>query len=911
MTEKDQRPDPDTLLARVQAEEAASRRGKLKIFFGYAAGVGKTYAMLEAARRERADGVDVVVGYVETHGRPETEALLEGLEILPPLKVSYRGITLREFDLDAALARRPQLLLVDELAHTNAPGLRHAKRWQDVEELLQAGIHVWTTLNVQHVESLNDIVAQITGVVVRETVPDAVLEQATEIELIDLTPEELLERLREGKVYVPQQAEQALQHFFQKTNLVALRELALRQVAQRVHREVQSARQERAATAPWATSERLLVCVSPSPTSAKLIRTAKRMASAFAAEWWAVSVAPAGEHAQAVAARQRLGQHLRLAEQLGAQTQMLIGADIAQTLLDFARAHNVTKILVGKTSQPRWKRFLFGTVVDALVDRSGDIDVYIIRGEEEPPTSSSRLRMLPPTRAPVSWSHYLWTALVVALCALVGWASQGWELSQANVAMIFLLGVAYVAARYGRGPAIAASLASVLVFDFFFVPPYLSFAVSDAQYLLTFMVMLIIGLLISHLTVRLREQLHAAQQLGQRTTALFHLTRQLSQVAGLDFLLSIAGKQLQDIFKGEVVIYYRKPSGELEVRYGQRDSPLAQNDKLQSLARWVADRNRPAGAGTDILPSADAFFVPLIGSQRTVGVVGIRPADPQRFADPDQRQLLETCASLIALALERDQSTLEAHEAQRQIEAEQIRNSLLNSVSHELRTPLAAIGGAAGRLLELLPANADGTQRELLQTIVDESAYLARLVDKLLEMSRLVSGTVTLNRQWHVLEEIVGSACQRLKRELAGHVLHIDLPGDLPLLYVDGLLLEQVFFNLLENAARHTPPGSQISLSARRINQHVEIRVADNGPGLPAGTETRIFEKFFRADTPGQSHRGVGLGLAICQTILRLHGGDICARNRPEGGAEFLLHLPCEQQSPSVPLDEAPAHVPA
>jgi len=471
MNRETQRPDPDVLLAQVEAEETANRRGKLKIFFGYAAGVGKTYAMLQAARRERADGVDVVVGYVETHGRPETEALLDGLEILPPLQVSYKGILLREFDLEAALRRRPQLLLVDELAHTNAPGVRHAKRWQDVEELLQAGIHVWTTLNVQHVESLNDIVAQITGVVVRETVPDAILERAPEIVLIDLPPEELLERLREGKVYVPQQAERALEHFFRRSNLVALRELALRQVAQRVHQEVLHARQARAAGVPWATKDRLLVCVGPSPTSARLIRTAKRMASSLGAEWWAVSVQPTGEHAQAVADRQRIGRHLRLAEQLGAQTQILTGTDVAETLLDFARHHNVTKILVGKTSQPRWKRFLFGTVVDTLVDRSGDIDVYIIRGEDEPSSSGTSGSVLSRPRSLQSWRNYFWTACVILFCTLIGWASQGWGLSQANVAMIFLLGVAYVAARYGRGPAIAASLASVLVFDFFFVHP--------------------------------------------------------------------------------------------------------------------------------------------------------------------------------------------------------------------------------------------------------------------------------------------------------------------------------------------------------------------------------------------------------------------------------------------------------
>jgi two-component system sensor histidine kinase KdpD len=899
-----ERPNPDELLARVQAEEARARRGKLKIFFGYAAGVGKTYAMLEAARRERADGVDVVVGYVEPHGRPETEALLQGLEVLPPRLVPYRGVTLKEFDLDAALARRPQLILVDELAHTNAEGLRHAKRWQDVEELLEAGIDVWTTLNVQHVESLNDVIAQVTGVVVRETLPDAVLERADDIELVDLTPEELIERLREGKVYIPQQAERALQNFFQKANLTALRELSLRQVAQRLSRDVQAARRERATQAPWATSERLLVCVGPSPTSAKLIRTAKRMAAAFGADWLAVAVEPHGATAATAAARQRVAQHLRLAERLGAETHTLIGDDVAQTILDFARLRNVTKIIIGKTSQPRWKRFLFGTVVDALVDKSGDIDVYVIRGEPE----ESRPPRVPERRQAFSWANYLRTAVVVTLCGLVGWLSHTLRLTETNIVMVFLLGVAYVAARYGRGPAIAASVASVLGFDFFFVPPYLRFTVNDAQYVITFAVMLLIGIVISTLTARIRDQLHAAQQLEHRTAALFRLTKQLSEVAGLEFLIGMAGQQLREIFEGEVVIFVRDAAGRLELRYGQ-DTSIARHEVNAVVARWVADHDQAAGAGTDTLPNATALFVPLVGSQRTVGAVGVRPNDPERFLDPDQRRLLETCASLIALSLERDQSVLEAHAAELRVQAEQLRNSLLSSVSHDLRTPLAAIAGASSSLLEAPPDQKPEARRELLQTIVEESRRLGRLVDNLLDMTRLTSGTVALNKQWHVLEEIVGSALARLRRELEHHAVRVDIPGDLPLLFLDGVLMEQAFVNLLENAARYTPAGSRIEITARVADKRVEIRVADDGPGLPPGSESRVFEKFFRGSTAtGDGRRGAGLGLAICQAIIQAHRGQISARNRPGGGAEFVIWLPCEEAAPRVALDEVPAN---
>jgi two-component system sensor histidine kinase KdpD len=898
-----ERPNADELLARVKADEARERRGKLKIFFGYAAGVGKTYAMLQAARREQAEGVDVVLGYVEPHGRPETEALLQGLDALPPRLIPYRGVALKEFDLDAALARHPKLILVDELAHTNAEGLRHAKRWQDVEELLEGGIDVWSTLNVQHVESLNDIIAQITSVVVRETVPDAVLERADDMELVDLTPEELMERLKEGKVYIPHQAERALQHFFQKTNLVALREMSLRQVAQRLSKDVQAARRERAPQVPWATSERLLVCVGSSPTSAKLIRTAKRMATALSADWLAVAVEPHGATEATAVARQRVAQHLRLAERLGAETHTLIGDDVAQTILDYAHSRNVTKIIIGKTFQPRWKRFLFGTVVDALVDRSGDIDVYVIRGDRE----ESRPPRPPERRATFAWGDYLRSAVVLALCALFGWLFDTLGLSETNIVMVFLLGVTYVAARYGRGPAFAASVVSVLVFDFFFVPPRLSFAVSDTQYILTFAVMVTIGLVISTLTARIRNQLQAARQIERRTAALFRLTKQLSEVAGLEFLIGMAGQQLKEIFDGEVVLFIRDAAGHLELRFGQ-DTSVARHDVNAVVARWVADHDHAAGAGTDTLPNATALFIPLIGSQRTVGAVGVKPNDPERFLDPDQRRLLETCASLIALSLERDQSVLEAHEARLRVQTEQLRNSLLSSVSHDLRTPLAAIAGATSSLLEGAPEQKPEARRELLLTILDESRRLGRLVDNLLDMTRLTSGTIALNKQWHVLEEIVGSALSRLRRELEHHTVRVDIPGDFPLLDLDGVLMEQVFFNLLENAARYTPAGSEIEVAARVPDRRAEIRVADNGPGLPPGTEVRVFEKFFRGSTvTDDARRGAGLGLAICQAIIEAHGGRISARNRPSGGAEFLISLPCEETAPHIALDEVPA----
>ncbi len=898
----DARPNPDALLARATALDDGPRRGRLKIFFGYAAGVGKTYAMLEAAHREKADGVDVVIGYVEPHGRPETEALVQGLEVLPPRPINYRGVTLREFDLDAALVRKPTLILVDELAHSNAEGLRHIKRWQDVDELLNAGIDVYTTLNVQHVESLNDVIAQITGVVVRETLPDSVLERADDIELVDLTPEELTDRLKEGKVYVPQQAARALQHYFQKANLTALREISLRQVAQRLRKDVDAARKEKAATEPWATNERLLVCVGPSPTSAKLIRTAKRMATAFGAEWLAVAIEPKGGGSSLSVARQNVAQHLRLAERLGAETHTLSGDSISPTLVEFAVSRNVTKIVVGKSSQPRWKRLLFGTVVDAILDRSGDIDVYIIRGEPDrtpPPRPFQR-------STPVAWGDYLRAAIVVVICGLVGWLSLAMQLTVANIVMVFLLGVALVAARYGRGPAIATAVVNVLVFDFFFVPPYLRFAVSDAQYLITFAVMLTIGIIISTLTSRIKDQLGAARHLQQRTDALFRLTKQLTEVAGPEFLIRTAGQQLQTIFDGEAAIFVRDGPGPVQLRHGENTS-IVRNNVNGTVAQWVTDHDQIAGLGTDTLPNATALFVPLIGSQRTLGAIGIRSNDFERFTDPDQGRLLETCASLIALSLERDQSVIEASEAKLKVQAEELRNSLLNSISHDLRTPLAVIAAASSSLLEDSSDQSESSHREILQTIADESRHLARLVENLLDMTRLEAGAAAPKKQWHVLEEIVGSALARTRRHLNKHIVRVGIPANFPLVLLDGVLMEQVIVNLLENAARYTPAGSEIDIRADRIETTVEFCVSDNGPGLPRGSESQVLEKFFRGQAAiADSRRGVGLGLAICQAIIQAHGGKIVARNRPSGGAEFVITLPADQSPPHVLLDEVP-----
>jgi len=890
------RPNPDELLAQVQAEEAQAHRGTLKIFFGYAAGVGKTYTMLETARRAKDEGRDVVVGYVEPHGRRETEALLEGLETIPDRRVEYRGVMLREFDVDAALSRRPELLLVDELAHTNAEGSRHAKRWQDVEELLAAGINVWTTLNVQHIESLNDVIGQVTGITVRETVPDRVFDSADDLELVDVSPEELLARLQAGKVYIPQQAERALRSFFQRSNLVALRELSFRHAAQRLHSDVESVRRQKAITQPWATAERLLVCAGPSPTTARVIRTAKRMAAALDAPWIAVSV-ELGGIATSNSVKEQIAQHFRLAERLGAETVTLAGQDVAGTILDYARSRNVTKLFIGKTRRPRWRRWVFRTVVDELLDNSGRIDVYVIHGEEDPKETA-------PARQPSfrkDWLPYLWAGGTIALSGAVAALFATLQMAEANIVMVFLAAVAYAAFRHGRGPAIMASVAAVLVFDFFFVPPYLTFAFGNTEYVLTFAVMLAIGLVISTLTSQLKGQVEAARLRERRTSALYHLGKQLSSLSGGMFLVASAGRQIADMCGGEVAIYLSRPKGPPELALGEATT-VAKHPVSVLVAQWVIEHNQIAGAGTDTLPNAIALFLPLTASQQTVGAVGVRVAESDRLLEPDQRRLLEACANQLALALERDQMALAAAEARIQAEAEQVRSTLLSSVSHDLKTPLAAIAGASSSLLEA-PSSDHETRRELLQTISDEANRLGRLLENILQMSRLESGATAPNKQWHVLEEIAGSALHRTRREMEGHRVDVRLPADLPLVFVDGLLLEQVFVNLLENAARYTPEGATVTITALAEGKWFAVSVADNGPGLLPGTEDRIFEKFYRASPVADSGRGSGLGLAICRAVAHAHGGKITASNRPGGGAEFVLRLPLPENAPQVVVE--------
>jgi two-component system, OmpR family, sensor histidine kinase KdpD len=892
----DHRPNPDELLARVNREEAKRARGHLKIFFGAAPGVGKTFAMLEAAQQQKAQGVDVVAGIVETHGRAETEALLKGLEQLPRRGVEYRGTTLREFDLDAALARHPTLLLVDELAHTNPIGLRHPKRWQYVEELLDAGINVYTTLNVQHIESLNDIVAQITGIVVHETVPDWVFDQADDIELVDLTPDQLLTRLREGKVYVPEQARHAIQNFFRKGNLIALRELALRRTAERVDAQMQGYMRDHAIPRTWPVAERLLVCIGPGPLSLALVRTARRRASFLRAEWLVVYVETPEQMHLSQAARDRVLKALTLAEQLGAKTTTLNGHNVAAEILSFARAHNVTEIIVGKPLRPRWRELLFGSLVDQIARGSDTIDVYVITGERE--EQAPRGVRLPERTS--DWSAYAWALLIIFLCTMVARLIFPY-FDRLNLIMIYLLGVVAAAARLGRGPSILAAVLSVLAFDFFYVPPYLTFAVSDTQYLFTFAAMLLVAMSISTLTVRIQEQAEAARQRERRTAALYALSRELANTRGRDNLIQVAVRNISQVFDSRVAILLPDSAQDL-IAVSRGEPTFEPDERERGVAQWVFSHSQRGGLNTDTLPSARALYLPLITSSGTVGVLGIRPAHTNRFGDPDQMHLLETFADQTALAIERARLAEEAERARVEIETERLRNSLLSSVSHDLRTPLATISGASESLLEGGATLDAATRRELLQSINDEADRLSLLIRNLLSMTRLESGAIQVTKELYPLEEIVETVLARLgeRSRLDGRPLTTDLPSDLPLIPLDSILIEQVLTNLLENAIVHTPSGSPIELAARAQDGEVLIQVADRGPGLPPGEEQRVFDKFYRA-SPVSTNGGVGLGLAICRGIVQAHGGRIWAENRPGGGAVFRFTLPLDR--PATPSD--------
>ncbi len=890
------RPDPDQLLEQVKGEEARATRGRLRIFFGASAGVGKTYAMLEAARNIRASGVDVVVGYVEPHGRVDTERLLEGLPRLATLSVSYRGIVRQGFDLDAALARHAGVLLVDELAHSNLvggePTPRHPKRWQDIEELLAAGINVWTTVNVQHLESLNDLIFQTTGVRQRETLPDRVFDEADDIELIDLPPDDLIARLQSGKVYVGEKADAAAERFFRKANLMALREIALRRVADRVEAASRELPADRTQAPARIAGDRVLVAVGPDEQAEQLVRAGKRMADALDAHWTVVYVETPWLLRLSDQHRNRRIDVLRLAESLGGETVTLDGPSAAETLVEYAHMRHATRVLVGAPKRRGWRAWLRPSTATELVRRARSFDVVLIA----PATNRPASRQLPagPGGRPgggLPWRRYGWAAAITTACTLLAFLMYPrFELS--NLLMIYLLGVVVSGLRLGRAAAMVNTALSIAAFDFFFVPPRYSFAVSDAQYLLTFGVMALIALVIASLTASVRQQTRVAGARERRTALLYAMSRELAATRGITDLARVAVRHVAEVFECTAVVLLPAAGGKL--RYPS-DTPLESSFRHADLAvaQWVADHGRRAGLGSDTLPAAPGLYVPLGRERGTVGVLAVLPSNVRRVLLPEQSHLLETFAGQIALALERAHLAEVAEQSSLAAERETLRNTLLASISHDLRTPLAVMAGAGSTLAQHGASLNEATRIELARSIESKAREMSELVSNVLDLVRFESGQVQLRRDWQTLDDLVGSALSRDADKLAAYPVEVRLNPDLPPVYVDATLIVQLFVNLFDNIVKYTPPGTHVTVSAIADGGRglLQVWVDDDGPGLPPGDPARLFDKFQRGSGEAAAV-GVGLGLAICQAIVRAHGGSIEAQQRESGGARFAFTLP-------------------
>jgi two-component system sensor histidine kinase KdpD len=873
---EDSRPDPDALLAAIQKSEAATKRGKFKVFLGMAAGVGKTYSMLRAAQRALREGVDVVVGYVETHGRKETEALLADLPCIPRRKVDYRGMKVEEMDLDALLARHPQLAIVDELPHTNAPGSRHAKRYQDIIELLDAGIDVYTTMNVQHAESRVDTVRQITGSTVQETVPDSVLDGA-EMELIDLPPEELLKRLDEGKVYVPERAELAMMNFFREGNLNALREMALRLAADHVGQDVHDYLQAMQITGPWRSGHRLLVAVGPSPYSQYMIRWTRRLADNLDCAWVAVYVEQPRPLAEAE--QERLTKHLALARELGAEVITTADADIARGLLRVARQQNVTQIIVGKPGG--------GRLLRRLVRDSGHLELHIVRPEIIEGAREPRGWKFAPESEP---GQYLAGLAVIAACTGLNFVLDAMVkgLGDHAPALIYLLGVVLLAFYVGRGPTLLMATASALLWDYFFLPPRYTLYLTHVEDVMMFCMYFVIALVLGQLASRVRWQERAERRREERSTALYLLTRELAEAADVDEAVRCLVRQVAQAFKGRVAVLLREPGGEL-AKTAHAASTFAVSEKEQSVAAWAFRFGKAAGRFTDNLPSAAAIYIPLRTNRGAVGVLGVE-LEGQLQPTLDQRDLLGAFARQAALVLDRLRLDAEAQQAQLVAESEKLSKALLNSISHELRTPIAAITTAASALTDMSAATQPALQKNLAQEIQESAARLNRLVSNLLDMTRLESGNVKPRMEWCDMADLISVAVRQNERELSRHHLVVSVARPLPLVKIDFVLIEQVLNNLLLNAAAYTPPGTTVEVKASATPAEMALTVADRGPGLPAESLPHVFEKFYRV--PGAPAGGTGLGLSIVKGLVEAHGGRVEVQNRPGGGAEFTIYLP-------------------
>ena len=877
------RPDPDALLAAVQREEAHAQRGKLKIFFGMCAGVGKTYAMLQAAQALRAQGVHVVAGYVETHGRAETQALLQNLPLVPRLKIPYRGVEVEELDLDALLALRPAYVLVDELAHTNLGGTRHRKRYQDVLELLDHGIHVYTTLNVQHVESLIDAVQQITGITVSETVPDSILDRADEIELLDLPPEELLKRLAEGKVYAPERSHVAMQNFFRKGNLTALREMVLRKTAERVGMDLQEYMRTHRIEGPWKTTERLMVAVGASPFSEQLIRWTRRLAATMEAPWVATYVQT--PHPRTASEEQCLKHNLALAIELGAELVTTSDDNVAHALLRVAQQKNVTQIVVGKPPSPSlWERLRRNSLVEQLLAQSGNIDVHVVQGAVQPDAPKPRRQ----AQRTASLTQYIQACGFVLMVSAFCYIARD-LIDYRAVGMFLLFAVSLLALFVGRGPIFAAAALSAFMWNFFFIPPLFTFHISVFADALMLGMYFIIALVGGELTARIRSREVSVRRREQQTAALFHLAQELNRAQSLDDMLRALQPALGNTFNAQVATFLTQSKEQLNARPHATSTFTPSSEKEWSVASWVYQNRRPAGRGTNTLPFAEAIYYPLATASGIVGVIGLAPLSKQPFTI-EQENLLQTFLYQIGIALEREVLRAAAEHTRVLAASEHLYKTLLNSISHELRTPLATITGAATSLQESGVAEDSARRSILVRDIFSAGARLNRLVRNLLDMTRLESGLLKLHMEWCDVHDLIHVTLQHLATELAGHRLALQLAESAPLVRMDFVLMEQVLSNLLLNAAQHTPQATTITIRTAAVAQRFMIVIEDEGEGFPPEALEHIFEKFYRL--PQARTGGTGLGLSIARGFVQAHGGSIHAENRLAKGARFIVQLP-------------------
>ncbi|MDD2899583.1 MAG: sensor histidine kinase KdpD [Desulfuromonadaceae bacterium] len=885
----DIRPSPEALLKLAQAEEVTAELGRLKVFLGYAAGVGKTYAMLEAARKRKTDGREVVVGYVESHGRSETDALLEGLEVLPRRQVQYLGVTLPEMDVDAILARKPQIVLVDELAHTNAPGARHEKRWQDVEELLEDGIDVYTTVNIQHFESLNDVVTQITGIVVRETVPDRLLDLAFEIKLIDIPPEDLLQRLHEGKIYIPDQAVKAIDKFFRPGNLMALRELSLRRTAARVDDQMRAYMETQSIAGPWPTAERLLVCVSGSPYSEKLIRATCRLAEELKGQWFTVYIETPTDSHHVRENREHIWRDLRLAESLGGQVASVTATDITDAVMQYATQHNITKIVMGKPTRRRWRKIFQTPIVDRIIRRSGAIDVVIVSFE---PDKSADVATVHRLRTPRELRGYA-ASLVLVSAATVLCELLRPFLAPTNMVMFYLLAVVVAAVRLSRKAAMATSILGVLAFDFFFIPPRMTFAVADTQYLLTFLGLFVVGAVISTLVARSKERAEVMRSREVQTASLYYLSRDLAASADITAVLTAVVRNVEEALNARVVILL--PEGErLDIMAASEGFELG--TKEQAVADWSFRNNHPAGRATDTLVSADLIYLPLQTPASVLGVMGIKLTSEQDYHSQENRRLLDAFSTQAAMAMERIQFSHQAEQTQILQARENLERALLNSISHDLRSPLSTVTGVLTSLKEEGAHLGDSARRELLDTACSEAERLNRFVGNLLDMTRIEAGAVKLNLEPCDVQELVGCVLAVLESRSDTRKVSFKMLPVMPLVPMDLVLMIQVLVNLLENSLKYSPPGSPIEIIAATDSSWLTIEVADRGPGVPEHDLKRVFDKFYRIPVP-EGAGGTGLGLSICKGIVEAHSGRITAENRAGGGLSIVVRLPLRGQN--------------